>query len=81
MCENTNGLIRQYLLKGKSVKLVSQQECDAIAERLNRRPRKRHGYKTPMNASFATNPCCTSKLSLGGKIMVKHVMPGSQTIM
>jgi IS30 family transposase len=45
--ENTNGLIRQYLPKGKSMKLVSQQECDAIAQRLNQRPRKRHAYKSP----------------------------------
>jgi IS30 family transposase len=45
--ENTNGLIRQYLPKGKSMRLVSQQECDAIAERLNQRPRKRPAYKSP----------------------------------
>jgi IS30 family transposase len=45
--ENTNGLIRQYLPKGKSMKLVSQQECDAIAQRLNQRPRKRNAYKSP----------------------------------
>ena len=45
--ENTNGLIRQYLPKGQTMKKVTQSECDMIAEQLNNRPRKRHGYKTP----------------------------------
>jgi IS30 family transposase len=45
--ENTNGLIRQYLPKGQSMVRLTQTQCDAIAEQLNNRPRKRHGYKTP----------------------------------
>ena len=45
--ENTNGLIRQYLPKGVSMTGLTQKECDAIADKLNNRPRKRHGYKTP----------------------------------
>jgi IS30 family transposase len=45
--ENTNGLIRQYLPKRKSMTALTQSQCDAIALQLNRRPRKRHGYKTP----------------------------------
>jgi IS30 family transposase len=45
--ENTNGLIRQYLPKGKTMADVTQSECDVIAEHLNHRPRKRHAYKTP----------------------------------
>lgn len=45
--ENTNGLIRQYLPKGMSMKDLTQAQCDRIAERLNTRPRKRHDYKTP----------------------------------
>ena len=45
--ENTNGLIRQYLPKGQTMKGVTQTLCDLIAEQLNNRPRKRHGYKTP----------------------------------
>lgn len=46
--ENTNGLIRQYLPKGESMKDVSQETCNQIARRLNSRPRKRLGYKTPL---------------------------------
>ena len=45
--ENTNGLIRQYLPKKRTMADLSQQQCNVIADKLNRRPRKRHGYKTP----------------------------------
>ena len=45
--ENTNGLIRQYLPKRKSMAQVTQADCDAIAAKLNARPRKRLGYRTP----------------------------------
>ena len=45
--ENTNGLIRQYLPKGETMRKVRQSKCDLIADKLNNRPRKRHGYKTP----------------------------------
>jgi IS30 family transposase len=45
--ENANGLIRQYLPKRKSMARLSQDRCDAIAEKLNTRPRKRYGYRSP----------------------------------
>ena len=45
--ENTNGLIRQYLPKGKTMRGVRQSKCDLIADKLNNRPGKRHGCKTP----------------------------------
>lgn len=45
--ENTNGLIRQYLPKGQSMAYLTQNDCNAIARKLNTRPRKRLGYKTP----------------------------------
>ena len=45
--ENTNGLIRQYLPKGKCLKDLTQAECDAIAAKLNNRPRERLGFRTP----------------------------------
>jgi IS30 family transposase len=52
-CENTNGLIRQYLPKGQSMTRLTQDQCDAIAEHLNNRPRKRHDYKTPFQCFIA----------------------------
>jgi len=45
--ENTNGLVRQYLPKRKSMARVSQHDCNVIAKKLNSRPRKRYGYDTP----------------------------------
>ena len=45
--ENTNGLIRQYLPKRVSMAHLTQQHCNRIATKLNRRPRKRLGYRTP----------------------------------
>jgi IS30 family transposase len=45
--ENTNGLIRQYLPKRTSQAHVTQADCDRIAAKLNSRPRKRLGYRTP----------------------------------
>ena len=45
--ENTNGLIRQYLPKRTSMAHVTQADLDEVAVRLNTRPRKRLGFKTP----------------------------------
>ena len=45
--ENTNGLVRQYLPKRQSMAHLTQHDCNRIAAKLNRRPRKRLGYHTP----------------------------------
>jgi IS30 family transposase len=45
--ENANGLIRQYLPKSMDLAGVSQAELNAIARRLNDRPRKVLGFATP----------------------------------
>lgn len=50
--ENTNGLLRQYFPKGSNLAVHTQYELDAIALKLNSRPRKTLGYKTP-GATFA----------------------------
>jgi IS30 family transposase len=45
--ENTNGLLRQYFPKGTPLSGVSQATLNACARRLNRRPRKVLGFKSP----------------------------------
>ena len=45
--ENTNGLLRQYLPKGSDLSLLSQQQLNAIALRMNQRPRKTLAFQCP----------------------------------
>jgi IS30 family transposase len=45
--ENTNGLLRQYFPKGFDFSQVSQQQLNAVANKLNTRPRQTLDWKTP----------------------------------
>lgn len=45
--ENTNGLLRQYFPKGMDLSTVSQAKLNAVARRLNERPRKTLNFETP----------------------------------
>jgi IS30 family transposase len=45
--ENTNGLLRQYFPKGMDLSNISQNKLNAIARRLNERPRQTLGFETP----------------------------------
>jgi IS30 family transposase len=48
--ENTNGLLRQYLPKTLDFRTLTQADFDAIADKLNGRPRQTLGFKTPSQA-------------------------------
>ena len=45
--ENTNGLIRRYLPKGRTFADLTQRQLDSIVDQINNRPRKCLGYRTP----------------------------------
>jgi IS30 family transposase len=48
--ENTNGLLRQYLPRTLDFRTLTQADFDAIADKLNGRPRQTLGFKTPSQA-------------------------------
>ena len=50
--ENTNGLIRQYFPKNRDFRTITDKELIHAMKRLNNRPRKRLGYKTPNEVFF-----------------------------
>jgi len=54
--ENTNGLLRQYFPKGINFKRISHREIARVEKLLNERPRKRLGYRTPLEV-LATRLC------------------------
>lgn len=45
--ENTNGLVRQYFPKGIPFDSITDRELQNVARKLNNRPRKCLGYRTP----------------------------------
>ena len=45
--ENTNGLLRQYYPKGTDFRRVTEKALQKVVKRLNHRPRKCLGYRTP----------------------------------
>lgn len=55
-CENTIGLIRQYIPKGSSGRHLTTTELKLIADKLNHRPRKCLAFKTPFEVFFNKPP-------------------------
>lgn len=50
--ENTNGLVRQYFPKKTDFLLLTNSDIDFVADRLNNRPRKCLGFRTPNEVFF-----------------------------
>jgi IS30 family transposase len=46
--ENTNGLVRQFFPKGSLFKPITEKQIQTVEHLINSRPRKRHGYHTPL---------------------------------
>lgn len=46
--ENTNGLIRDYFPKKTDFSMITDEEINYVEQELNTRPRKRLGFKTPL---------------------------------
>jgi IS30 family transposase len=54
--ENTNGLIRQYFSKKRDFTTITQKEINQVMDKLNNRPRKCLGIKTPNQVFLGINP-------------------------
>lgn len=52
--ENTNGLLRQYFPKGTNLRRITQRQLDAVAHKLNTRPRQTLNWKTPAQVLAAS---------------------------
>lgn len=58
--ENTNGLLRQYFPRKRDFLTITGREVQAVEDRLNDRPRKVLGFRTPRNVFYASLKRCTS---------------------
>ena len=54
--ENTNGLIRQYFPKKHDFTTITDKDISMVMNKLNNRPRKCLGFKTPNQVFFGIKP-------------------------
>ena len=60
--ENSNSQIRQYFSKHRDLTTVTQQEIEQAMDKLNHRPRKSLGFRTPHEIFFNTRISLTVAL-------------------
>lgn len=53
MNENCNGLLREYFPKGRDLSDKSDEYIQAVADKINKRPRKTLGWKTPFEVFYS----------------------------
>jgi IS30 family transposase len=75
--ENTNGLIRQYIPKGSDISKYSKKYIREIEFKLQNRPRKCLGYKTPMEVMLENDQIDTT-FFLGNKRLGLGVIKNTQ---
>ena len=70
--EYTNKLIRQYIIKGSSFDLYDETFIRLIKNKINRRPREKLGFQTPLKIFFCIFEliCRICNLNLPARILV-----------
>ena len=62
--ENSNGLLRQYFPKGMGLTDITEEQVQEAVERINHRPRKVLGFKTPHEVFFGVELRYTKQSSV-----------------
>ncbi len=60
--ESFNGLLRQYIPKRRPLSTVTDKELRMFKDRLNNRPRKRLGFKTPNEVLMQSLNCVALRI-------------------
>jgi IS30 family transposase len=62
--EHTNGLLRQYFPKGTDFTLISDEDLEQAEWKINNRPRKSLGYRTPSEVMMAAVQARLAEMSV-----------------
>lgn len=62
--ENTNGLARDFFPKKTDFTIIPDEELQAVEDNLNNRPRKRLGWKTPLEVFLKELNCINNRINI-----------------